>query len=106
MAAETGAVGNIQTLLQFQADLLARDSNGCTALDLADKAQHIDCCSVLKHAAGEYLWLVYTVCTALMCRENVHKTSLFSPYYRILYVMLSWWHCSIQVLNHYVIMFN
>uniref|UniRef100_A0A6A7FVB2 non-specific serine/threonine protein kinase n=2 Tax=Hirondellea gigas TaxID=1518452 RepID=A0A6A7FVB2_9CRUS len=51
MAAESGAVENIRVLLQYRASLVARDSNGCTALDLAEKAEHTHCCSILKQAA-------------------------------------------------------
>lgn len=39
-------------LLQFDASMLIRDSNGLTASDLADKARHIVCTNILKEAAG------------------------------------------------------
>ena len=53
MAAETGAIANIELLLKYRANLLARDTNGCTALDLAEKADHTQCCEILKRAAGK-----------------------------------------------------
>ncbi|KAA0183481.1 hypothetical protein HAZT_HAZT009961 [Hyalella azteca] len=53
VAAETGYLQNVAVLLQYGANLLCRDINGCTALDLAEKMEHEQCCVLLKRAAGE-----------------------------------------------------
>lgn len=37
--------------------MLLRDSNGMTASDLADKAGHTGCMTLLKEAAG--MWLIF-----------------------------------------------
>ena len=50
IAAEHGHVANVQTLIEAGADLLAKDSLGLTALDLADKADHTECMAVLRDA--------------------------------------------------------
>lgn len=43
---------NIRLLLDHGADLLAKDANGMTALDLAEYGDHEQCMAVLKGAAG------------------------------------------------------
>lgn len=53
LSAEHGLRSNVSLLLQHEANMLLRDSNGMTACDLADKAGHVDCTAVLKEAAGE-----------------------------------------------------
>lgn len=59
IASEHGAVGNIRMLLDHGADLLAKDANGLTALDLAEQGEHTHCMTVLKNAAG--MWLNISV---------------------------------------------
>ena len=54
IAADHGALENIRLLLDYGADLLAKDANGLTPLDRADQGQHLHCMDLLKHAAGEY----------------------------------------------------
>ncbi|XP_063841009.1 ankyrin repeat domain-containing protein 29-like [Scylla paramamosain] len=54
LASEHGAVENIRLLLDHGADLLAKDANGMTALDLAEHGDHEQCMTVLKGAAGTY----------------------------------------------------
>ncbi|KAF5301002.1 hypothetical protein FQR65_LT08985 [Abscondita terminalis] len=51
LSAEHGHVSNINVLLQHNANMLLRDTNGMTASDLADKAGHVKCMNVLKDAA-------------------------------------------------------
>nr|XP_045599191.1 leucine-rich repeat serine/threonine-protein kinase 1-like isoform X5 [Procambarus clarkii] len=51
IASEHGAVENIRLLLDHGADLLAKDANGLTALDLAEQGEHTQCMTVLKNAA-------------------------------------------------------
>ena len=50
IAAEHGHLVNLQSLVDAGADLLAKDSLGLTALDLADKADHSECMAVLRDA--------------------------------------------------------
>ncbi|XP_045118224.1 probable E3 ubiquitin-protein ligase XBOS31 isoform X1 [Portunus trituberculatus] len=54
LASEHGAVENIRLLLDHGADLLAKDANGMTALDLAEHGDHEQCMTVLKGAAGKW----------------------------------------------------
>ncbi|KAI4458153.1 ankyrin repeat and protein kinase domain-containing protein [Holotrichia oblita] len=51
LAAEHGYSNNVVILLQQGASMLIRDINGMTPSDLADKAGHNDCISILKEAA-------------------------------------------------------
>ncbi|XP_075215251.1 leucine-rich repeat kinase [Lycorma delicatula] len=51
VCSEHGFVGNVMLLLAHCADLVARDSNGMTALDIAEKGEHAECMQVLKQAA-------------------------------------------------------
>lgn len=50
---------NIRLLLDHGADLLAKDANGLTALDLAEQGEHTQCMAVLKNAAGWCLFCIY-----------------------------------------------
>lgn len=59
MAAEHGYKNNVIILLQQGASMLVRDVNGMTPSDLADKAGHNDCISILKEAAGECIIVIY-----------------------------------------------
>ncbi|XP_069996236.1 uncharacterized protein [Penaeus vannamei] len=52
ISSEHGAMENIRLLLDHGADLLAKDANGLTALDLAEQGEHTQCMAVLKNAAG------------------------------------------------------
>jgi ankyrin repeat protein len=54
MSSEHGYVSNVKVLLVHGADLVARDNNGLTPLDIAEKSEHVECMLVLKQAAGEY----------------------------------------------------
>ena len=54
LASEHGAVENIKMLLTHGADLLTKDNNGLTALDIAEQADHGACMDVLKSAASKY----------------------------------------------------
>lgn len=54
IASEHGAVDNVRMLLDHGADLLAKDANGLTALDLAEQGEHTQCMTVLKNAAGTW----------------------------------------------------
>ncbi|XP_014247457.1 leucine-rich repeat serine/threonine-protein kinase 1 [Cimex lectularius] len=51
VCAEHGFVNNIQLLVQHGADLMAKEANGLTALDLAEKSEQIECMKILKKAA-------------------------------------------------------
>ncbi|CAL4058692.1 unnamed protein product, partial [Meganyctiphanes norvegica] len=51
VAAEHGALENIRLILDHGADLIAKDANGLTALDLAEQGEHTTCMQVLKNAA-------------------------------------------------------
>ncbi|CAH1999500.1 unnamed protein product [Acanthoscelides obtectus] len=51
LAALHGHCRNVSTLLQHNANILLRDLNGMTAIDLADNAGHSKCVHVLKEAA-------------------------------------------------------
>lgn len=58
MAAEHGHTSNVSILLQHNADISARDSNGMTPIDLADKCAHVKCVMILKNAAGKIIPLL------------------------------------------------
>lgn len=45
----------MEILLEHDANLLIRDSNGMTAVDLADKCGHVKCVEILKDAASKFL---------------------------------------------------
>ncbi|KRT85722.1 Ankyrin repeat-containing protein [Oryctes borbonicus] len=51
LSAEHGYTSNVTTLLQLGGSMLIRDINGMTPSDLADKAGHTECISILKEAA-------------------------------------------------------
>ena len=53
MSSEHGCTSNVRTLLEHGANLTSRDSNGMTALDLAETGDHSECMHLLKEAAGE-----------------------------------------------------
>ncbi|CAH0558750.1 unnamed protein product [Brassicogethes aeneus] len=53
LSSEHGHGSNIQILLENNANILMRDSNGMTASDLADKCGHIKSVEILKKAANE-----------------------------------------------------
>ncbi|XP_049820088.1 leucine-rich repeat serine/threonine-protein kinase 1 isoform X2 [Aethina tumida] len=53
LSAEHGHCSNISMLLEHNANLLMRDSNGLTAADLADKCGHSKAVDLLKNAANE-----------------------------------------------------
>lgn len=53
VAAKHGRVENIKLLVEWKADLLAKDKHGFTALDIADQVGHEECMKVLKQAAGK-----------------------------------------------------
>lgn len=55
ICAEHGFVDNIVLLVQYGADLMAKDSNGFTALDVAEKSEHEETMGILKKAAGNFL---------------------------------------------------
>lgn len=54
MAAEHGHTSNVSALIQHNADILVRDSNGMTPIGLADKCDHFKCVTILKNAVGKY----------------------------------------------------
>uniref|UniRef100_T1HIN4 non-specific serine/threonine protein kinase n=1 Tax=Rhodnius prolixus TaxID=13249 RepID=T1HIN4_RHOPR len=51
VCAEHGFLNNIILLVQNGADLMAKDANGLTALDIAEKSEHTECMNILKKAA-------------------------------------------------------
>lgn len=51
VCSEHGFVNNIVLLVQNGADLMAKDANGLTALDIAEKSEHAECMKILKKAA-------------------------------------------------------
>lgn len=51
VCSEHGFVNNIILLVQNGADLMAKDANGLTALDIAEKSEHAECMKILKKAA-------------------------------------------------------
>jgi len=53
VSSEHGYVSNVKLLLAHGADLVARDNNGLTPLDIAEKSEHVECMMVLKQTAGE-----------------------------------------------------
>lgn len=53
LSAEHGHEQNIKILLDSGASYTAKDINGLTALDLADRAGHENCLQILKEAAGK-----------------------------------------------------
>ena len=52
MASKHGRAENIKLLVEWKADLLAKDKHGLTALDIAEQGGHDECMQVLKQAAG------------------------------------------------------
>lgn len=54
MSSEHGYISNVKLLLAHGADLVARDNNGLTSLDIAEKSEHVECMLVLKETAGKY----------------------------------------------------
>ncbi|GJQ77064.1 hypothetical protein Trydic_g23635 [Trypoxylus dichotomus] len=52
LSAEHGYTSNVTILLQQGASMLVRDISGMTPSDLADKAGHAECISLLKEAAA------------------------------------------------------
>uniref|UniRef100_A0A182PFW2 non-specific serine/threonine protein kinase n=1 Tax=Anopheles epiroticus TaxID=199890 RepID=A0A182PFW2_9DIPT len=55
-SAEHGHVSNIRVLLDAGASFVAKDRNGLTALDLAERSGHEACVQLLKDAAGKMSW--------------------------------------------------
>lgn len=55
LAAEHGHSVNIKLLLQHEANITLRDSNGMTSIDFANKCGHLTCVLILKEAVGEYV---------------------------------------------------
>lgn len=53
ISAHIGCPKNIQTLLNHNANLILRDSNGFTALDIALNSENTACSKLLKDASGE-----------------------------------------------------
>lgn len=53
VAAENGHLSTVELLTEFQANLLAKDINGLTALDLAEKSDHPQVMETLRKAADE-----------------------------------------------------
>ncbi|KAL1122208.1 hypothetical protein AAG570_003613 [Ranatra chinensis] len=51
VCAEHGFSDNVELLVQHGADLMAKDANGFTALDIAEKCDHSKCMEILKQAA-------------------------------------------------------
>ncbi|XP_062537326.1 leucine-rich repeat serine/threonine-protein kinase 1 isoform X2 [Armigeres subalbatus] len=51
LSAEHGHVSNVQVLLAADASFVAKDKNGLTALDLAERSGHDACVELLKEAA-------------------------------------------------------
>ncbi|XP_067008597.2 leucine-rich repeat serine/threonine-protein kinase 1 [Anabrus simplex] len=51
VSSEHGYVSNVQLLLSHGADLVVRDTNGLTPLDIAEKSEHMECMHILKQAA-------------------------------------------------------
>ncbi|XP_046483953.1 leucine-rich repeat serine/threonine-protein kinase 1 [Neodiprion pinetum] len=49
--AEHGHMTNIEKLLEYNADLIIKDSNGLIPLDIAEKSEHATCISLLKLSA-------------------------------------------------------
>lgn len=54
ISAQIGCPKNIQTLLNHNASLMLKDSNGFTALDIALNAQNTNCSKLLKNASGNF----------------------------------------------------
>jgi len=53
VSSEHGCASNVQALLEHAAQMTAKDSNGMTALDLAEAGDHTLTLNQLKQAAGE-----------------------------------------------------
>ncbi|XP_012258936.2 leucine-rich repeat serine/threonine-protein kinase 1 [Athalia rosae] len=54
ICAEHGHVSNIEKLLEYDADLSIKDSNGLEPLDIAEKSEHTTCISLLKLSAERH----------------------------------------------------
>ncbi|KYN26991.1 Leucine-rich repeat serine/threonine-protein kinase 1, partial [Trachymyrmex cornetzi] len=54
VCAEHGHAGNVETLLNFDADLMIRDDDGLKPIDIAEKSSHDSCIHLLKAAAEKY----------------------------------------------------
>ncbi|GFU01979.1 ANK_REP_REGION domain-containing protein [Trichonephila clavipes] len=55
IASENGHLDIARLLLDYEADILAKDSSGLTAMDLAEKADHPHVMELLKAAAGYFV---------------------------------------------------
>lgn len=54
ISAEHGHVSNVERLLEFNADLAIKDSQGLTPLDIAEKSEHSSCIDMLKLYAEKH----------------------------------------------------
>ncbi|EFN82819.1 Leucine-rich repeat serine/threonine-protein kinase 2 [Harpegnathos saltator] len=54
VCAEHGHAGNVERLLNYNADLMIRDDDGLKPLDIAEKGKHDSCIRLLKTAAEKY----------------------------------------------------
>lgn len=55
ISAHIGCPKNIQTLLNYNANLMLQDSNGFTALDIALNEENTICSKLLKDALGNFI---------------------------------------------------
>jgi ankyrin repeat protein len=53
LSSEHGHEQNVVALINASASFTAKDTNGLTALDLADRNGHENCVKILKEAAGK-----------------------------------------------------
>lgn len=66
VAAKHGREENIKLLVEWKADLLAKDHHGLTALDIAEQSGHEECMKTLKQAADQREQFRYEVYHALL----------------------------------------
>jgi ankyrin repeat protein len=52
IAAENGNPNIVKLLLEHKADVLAKDGNGFTAMDIAEQAGHINVMILLRNSVG------------------------------------------------------
>ena len=81
VAAEHGHAANVAVLVDAGANLLIRDHLGLTPLDLADKAEHAECMSVLRAAADKQVSLLLLMDNPCLTLSPDIPLNIMLPFY-------------------------